>query len=249
MYAYMRLHRFYSSETITTEQGEVLAVHTHAHQWYNVFRLRKGDSVILFDGSLYEFIFEIQEIDSRKAQLMLVEKRAVDIRDKRQVVLNMAMVKKDTFEVIVQKATELGVQSIQPIIAERSEKKGLNIDRAKKIIIEAVEQSGRVAVPILGNPLSFKDVLDNLDEKSLAIAFDPTGQVAADFFVKDNLMLSEKSEAVVARTIHIFIGPEGGWSDAELGMFKERGVRIYSLGNAILRAETAAVAALAKILL
>ena len=198
----MRLHRFYSSETITTEQGEVLAVHTHAHQWYNVFRLRKGDSVILFDGSLYEFIFEIQEIDSRKAQLMLVEKRAVD-----------------------------------------------NIDRAKKIIIEAVEQSGRVAVPILGNPLSFKDVLDNLDEKSLAIAFDPTGQAAADFFVKDNLMLSEKSEAVVARTIHIFIGPEGGWSDAELGMFKERGVRIYSLGNAILRAETAAVAALAKILL
>ena len=128
---------------------------------------------------------------------------------------------------MLEKGTELGVSYFHPIISERSEKKNINFERAGKIIKEASEQSGRGSLPSIEELIDFKDSLDN---NFPSIAFHPAG----DKFNKDDF----EKEKVVG----IFIGPEGGWSDRELEMFKEKEIKILSLGAQILKAETAAIA-------
>ena len=121
-----------------------------------------------------------------------------------------------------------------PIISERSEKKSVNFERAGKIIKEASEQSGRGSLPRIEQLANLEDALNN---DFVSIAFHPT----SDKFNKDDF---GKEKA-----FGIFIGPEGGWSDRELKMFKEKEIKILSLGPQILRAETAAIAISSLLLL
>src|SRR3954462_11405795 len=144
----MRLHRFYTSEKIEPRSALTTARYTGSKQWRKVFRFVSGDKVILFDGSGYDFVCEIKDFEKDAAEVQVTEVREVSQID-RETWLFAAIVKKDTFEWIVEKATELGVSHIIPVIAERTEKKQLNIERLKKIMIEASEQSGRSTVPVL----------------------------------------------------------------------------------------------------
>ncbi len=135
---------------------------------------------------------------------------------------------------MLEKGTELGVSYFHPIISERSEKKNINFERARKIVREASEQSGRGSLPSISDLANFEDSLNN-DFSS--IAFHPTG----DKFNKNDF---EREKA-----IGIFIGPEGGWSNKELELFTEKGVKILSFGQQILKAETAAIVASSLLLL
>lgn len=237
----MRLHRFYSPEMIEPQAVGTVTRYAGADQWRKVFRFTTGDKVILFDGSGFDFLCEIEgygaDNSNSFAEVKVVEVLNNVVTPLRETSLFCAVLKKDTFEWVVEKATEMGVSRIVPVLAERSEKKNLNIERLRKIIIEASEQSGRATLPILGDIISFEEAVDIAKN---SVVMDPTGKVFTHDSVKE-------------KSVTLWIGPEGGWSPSELGTFKEKEkngeVAVFSMGSQILRAETAVVAGLACVLL
>jgi len=264
---FMRLHRFFARNLSVSKQapqfgghsgtnskeiveGSIITYAHDTHQWQRVFRYGQGDRVILFDGSGNDYVCEILafpgEINgvTTGAVLRVVEVRVNTIKPDRQVILVVALVKKDTFEWIVEKATELGVAEIIPVLAERSEKKSLNTERLEKVLIEAAEQSGRGDVPVLHGVMDVVEVLKNKEIISREIVFDPSGRkfIEEDFAMKSSNLEKNKDDRVT-----VFVGPEGGWSPEELELFKESSLPILSLGPQILRTETAVVAVLSKI--
>ena len=247
----MRLHRFY----INTESQSFGEIHKDfifsselLHQWKKVFRFLPGDKLILFDNSGFEYEAEIVSLNNKEADVKILNTVDKQKKATKEVWLFSALIKKDNFEWIIQKTTELGVSHIVPILSERSEKKGLNMERAEKIMIEASEQSGRAMLPTIVEPKTFDEVIQSVTQKKYNenmdfVAFDGSG----DMTIKDLRVLH--SEEGSAKPIGIFVGPEGGWSEKELEAFRSAGVPIYSLGSQILRAETAAVAVTALLLL
>lgn len=225
----MRLHRFFVDKPLE-HTHEIIKDERLIHQWRDVFRYNIGSEIILFDGKGSEFDSVIEKMNNREAEIRLVSERKGIVPDKK-IILYQSLIKKDKMEWVVEKATELGVSKITPIISERSEKKGFNIERAKKIAIEAAEQCGRADVPEIGEIVNLIEMLKSCEN---AIIFDPSG---SSF---DCLNL----EASYSKLTTIFIGPEGGWTEKELETFKQKGAQMFSLGPLTLRAETAAIAAL-----
>ena len=223
----MRLHRFFIEQGIT-ESGEITITDNDLiHQWGKVFRLKEGERVILFDGTGFDYVSEIVLLDKNRGVLKVIEKKLNENIPKKEIHLFQSIIKKDKFEWGLEKGTELGVSYFHPIISERSEKKNINFERVRKIIKEASEQSGRRSLPSISELASLEDTLNN---DFVSVAFHPTGEKF------------DKNDFEKDRILGIFIGPEGGWSGRELELFKEKEVKILSIGKQILRAETAAIA-------
>mgnify|MGYP001610145616 FL=1 len=181
----MRLHRFYTTEQINPQSEIVIYSAELVNQIRKVFRLKTGNSVVLFDGlgSDYECVIdrfgEGSKIKSDNTIFLHVAttKRSAFLPT-REIILCAGIVKRDTFEWIVEKATELGVTKIIPIIAERSEKKALNGVRLKKIAIEASEQSGRGNVPEIHPIISLKEAVEWVSAKKInAVVFHTEGDL------------------------------------------------------------------------
>jgi 16S rRNA (uracil1498-N3)-methyltransferase len=241
----MKLNRFFVEEKIPQaglpapansskeeverwQAGEFsVANETLLNQWRNVLRMEEGDKVILFDGGGSESLCEFVSLAKKSATLKVLETKQ-GVVPSREVTLYMALIKKDNFEFVLEKSTELGVSSIVPVQADRSEKKGLNYERAKKIVREAGEQSGRATVPTMSEIIPVEKLPSNV------VVFDPRGEISArEYFAKHT-----------TAPVSLFIGPEGGFTDAEMESFHARNVPIVSTGAQILRAETAAIVAL-----
>lgn len=237
----MRLHRFYIQQKIGDETRVTLSDRGLIHQLKDVFRFVAGARVLLFDNSGFEYLAIVVSIQFNEVKLEILEKH--DKTSKAQEVwLFAALIKKDNFEWIIEKATELGVSGIVPITAERSEKKSLNLERGAKILMEASEQSGRVTLPQLEEPQTLSEVIQSVthrDEgKMNFISIDPEGEPWPAELNRET-----------KKSVGVFVGPEGGWSDRELAMFKDANIPIYSIGSQVLRAETAAVEISALLLL
>ncbi len=232
----MRLHRFYITETVGTKNEVVLDSADQVNQIRKVFRLKKGDLLVIFDGSGSDYTCGIEDFRDDTIVLGVREVSKSRFVPEREVVLCVAIVKKDTFEWIVEKATELGVTKIIPIIAERTEKKALNEERLKKIVIEASEQSGRGTVPVIHPIITLKEAVEWVKEKKIeAIAFHTDAE------------LLHRSDLSEVEPLEVFIGPEGGWSQAEIDLFHEHNIPVKSIGTQVLRAETAVVATLSLV--
>jgi 16S rRNA (uracil1498-N3)-methyltransferase len=158
----MRLHRFFIAENLIKNRDVKVSDPDLIHQWRNVFRLKTGDQLILLDNSGFEFLCEITDIKKDYAELAMRESREVINVPKCRVTLYVALIKKGNFEWILEKATEIGVKKIVPVISERSEKKDLNMERARIIIKEASEQSGRGMLPEITEPVFLADTLQRL---------------------------------------------------------------------------------------
>lgn len=236
----MRLHRFFVEERIAPPSGggSRLAIKDEKllHQWKHVLRLVVGNEVILFDGFGQDHRCELATLDKKEAVCIVRETSASAAAPTQQFFLFASLIKKERFEWLLEKATELGVAQIRPVIADRSEVKKFNLDRAKDIVKEAAEQSGRGNLPALYEPMELENVFKEY-QYFKSIAFDPHGEV----FKKDGWGKEEKLGA--------FIGPEGGWSARELEFFRTQKIAVYSLGTPTLRAETAAVAVTSLLLL
>jgi len=228
------MHRFFIEQEIP-ESGEIIVADKDLiHQWQKVFRLKTGDRVIIFDGTGSDYVLEFVSLDRNNPVLRIIEKKLNQNIPKKEIHLFQSVIKKDKFEWVLEKGTELGVSYFHPIISKRSEKKSINFERAHKIIKEASEQSGRGDLPHMEELANLEDALNN---DFVSIAFHPTGnKFNKNDFEKEKIM-------------GIFIGPEGGWSEKELEIFKEKGVKIFSIGRQILRTETAAVAISSLLLL
>jgi len=206
-----------------------------------------GSEVILFDGSGMEFDVVIEKLSNREAAIRLVSERkgivpkSPSTGSGRDITLYISLIKKDKLEWVVEKATELGVSKIVPIISERSEKKGFNLERARKIAIEASEQCGRADVPEIGEVVSLDETLEKAEN---VVVFDSSGTPPASQSLGTLPLIKVREDG---NPTSIFIGPEGGWSEKEMERFKDSNMEILSLGKLTLRAETAAVVALAKL--
>jgi len=233
----MRLHRFYINQQIgkevRIEDKELL------HQWQKVFRLKASDRVILFNGgdSEYEGFFKI--LAKNEAVIQIDKEREVKNPVNIEFHIFQSIIKKDNFEFIVEKCTEIGVSAFHPIISERSEKKFLNIERLNKIAKESSEQSGKTKLPEIFAPESFGKAIKEFDGELFVLDFD--GEPLKSLGCHASL-------AMTKRKVAILIGPEGGWSENERIVFDEMGIKSFSLGEQILRAETAAIVSSALIL-
>lgn len=146
-----------------------------------------------------------------------------------------SLLKKDKNDWIIQKCTELGVSHFVPVLADRSEKTGFNMERATKIAIEAAEQCGRSDIPGIREPIHIETAINELiGSVSLCVC------EQSDENINNNLDNNNH--------IGVFIGPEGGWSDNEKSLFKSAELKHLNLHDFTLRAETAAVAAVTKLL-
>lgn len=232
----MRLHRFYVSQPL----GEDVVINDVSliKQWAKVFRYTIDDFVILFNGDGNDITFSIKSLDKKECVLMHIKQTSSYIPNKK-ITLFVSCIKKDNFELIVQKVTELGVTSIVPLISERSEKKNLNTERLHKIAIEASEQSGRGDVPSISSILPLASALKMISQSKKENSF--VLQVGGISF--NDTELQKKIRNV--KNVNLFIGPEGGWSPLEEAIFTEKCVIAVSLGQTVLRAETAAIVACA----
>lgn len=230
-----RLHRFYA-DPADIELTHSFWLHDERliNQWLRVLRYREGNEVVLFDGVDQERLYKIIQVDKNAVKLELITEFERKV-PKQHIYLFFSLLKKDKNDWVMQKCTELGVRNFVPILAERSEKTGFNIERARKIVIEAAEQCGRSDIPQLREPINLDTALaDYKDKASLLVA---------EGSLTTNYQLPTTKDAT-----GIFIGPEGGWTESELKTFEAAGVQQLNLGDLILRAETACVAAITKLL-
>lgn len=237
----MRLHRFYITEIIGTKSEIILDSVDVVHQIRKVFRLKKGDLIIMFDGSGSDYTCGIEDFRDETIVLGVRGVSKSRFMPEREVYLYAALVKKDTFEWIVEKATELGVTKIIPVIAERTEKKAINKERITKIAIEASEQSGRGSVPRIAPVIGLKEAVLELAEKN------EEETVRSIAFHTDAELFDTPDIGSVVPTA-CFIGPEGGWSPDEIDLFHKSNIPVRSIGTQVLRAETAVVATLSLVM-
>jgi 16S rRNA (uracil1498-N3)-methyltransferase len=224
----MKLHRFIvgslSSGQVKLDDLELY------NQWKNVLRLEVGALILLTDGQGQEAQATIVSYQGNKILVEVGEVKTVDSGDSNQVFLCCAVLKKENFELVCQKATEIGVSQIIPVLTTRTVKLGLNEERLNKIIKEAAEQSGRVVVPTLNSITTWSEFLSvsSFDHK---IIFDKQGDS------------SEIRAGYKNKKIAILVGPEGGFTNEEITEARQAGWEIKSLGQNILRGETAAIVA------
>lgn len=230
----MKVHRFFVEEEIGERKTLEIKTEHLLHQWRNVLRFVAGDKVVLFDGRGSDFLCEISAITKNVASLSVLEETAGVIPSKK-ITLFVSLIKRENFELVLEKATELGVSHIVPVIADRSEKKSLNHERALKIVIEASEQSGRANIPFLDEVVTIEEAVEKYKKEVSLVVFDPTGISSREILTKDS-------------SLGLFVGPEGGFTPAELEFFVEKEIPIIKLGEQILRAETANIVALSCVM-
>lgn len=212
-----------------------------AHHLRHVLRLKSGDAVEIFDGqgSGYTGEVEFQESGIFVRRLQMIDAPDSPVR----VVLAAALIKSSKYEWILQKATELGVREIIPLKTRRSDIEipaGRIADRMQRwdrIVMESSKQCRRSASPKIHPPRSLQDLLsmDSLGSSARFLLYEK----ASELWRPDPRTLSEG--------VVLCIGPEGGWEDAEVEQASAAGYEIFSLGPWILRAETAAIAAVSII--
>ncbi len=228
----MRLHRFLIEEEIPKSGIILVEDRSIVHQWRKVFRLKEGDLVILFNDSGYDHTARIVGFKGKEAEVEIIDRKKEILKPGRNVHLCVSLIKKDKFEWIVEKGTELGITSFTPLISDRSLKNNLNMEKLNKIAKEATEQSGWSGVPLIHNISCIEELLDRRDKKYIIL------DLYADTDLLQVLDKTNKEEQLV-----VLIGPEEGWSDEELSLFKKHSVTFATLGKETLKTETAAVAA------
>ena len=248
---HMRLHRFYLGQKIAGVGEVILTDAELIHQLVNVFRFKSGDKVILFDGSGFEFEAEIVSLNKKEIILKILKSsQGVSLASKIvSVSLYLSLIKKSNFELAAEKCTEVGVAEIHPLISERSEKKDLNMERLNKIVKEASEQSGRVTLPKVFEVTDLEVAVSQaIAEEKRCVTFHTVTDTETN--VEHNRPGSQTHHPALTKAgidgchqVAAFVGPEGGWSDSEMELFRKNNFEIISLGQNVLRAETAAIVA------
>ena len=232
--------------------GESSAVPLSAEQVHylkNVLRRAEGDEIRLFNGADGEFSAEIAEL-KKKAGLAAVKKKVREQEPEPQLRLLFAPVKRGALENIVQKAVEVGVRRLTPVITERTVAPKLNILRLQSIVTEAAEQCGRMTIPSVDAPIKLKAAIAEAASDHHIVFCDEAGDDAdAEWGGREGratpmlemLQLSDRNAAQWS----VLTGPEGGFTAQERIYLREQDfVTPVTLGPRILRADTAAIAAL-----
>jgi 16S rRNA (uracil1498-N3)-methyltransferase len=207
-----------------------------------VLRLKPGDKVYVFDGKGKEFLCAVHTAAREFADLEILEEvEPARPESPLKLLLAVALLKGEKFDLAVQKATELGVRQIIPLVTRhsdirlRDEGDGLKrVMRWQRIAIEAAKQSGRAFVPQITPPLTLAYLLDDpLAPESLQLLFSERGG--------ESLAMATAAVSDI-QSVTAMVGSEGGWSDEEIEQARAAGAKVVTLGGRVLRAETAAIA-------
>ena len=226
--------RLYHPNSIVENSTNLLSKE-HTHYVVNVMRLKRGSIINLFNNE-GEWESEIVFLEKERVEVKFL-KKVKEPQKKNKIELAICLVKKNPMEIILQKATELGISKITPIISERTEVKELNYDRAKKIVIEATEQSNQMLPPEILKVVKLKDFLKNLDQT--------TKLLFGDVNSKDKLSI-EKFKNL--KSLTILIGPEGDFSPSEREFILSLSQVVpFTISKNILRSDTAVISAISLV--
>ena len=226
--------RLYHLDSIQENTTSLLSKE-HTHYVVNVMRLKKGSYLNFFNKN-GEWKSKIIFLDKDRVEVKFLEKINLPI-NLSNVELAICLVKKNPMENILQKATELGVRKIIPLVSERTEVKELNQERAKKIVVEATEQSNQLSPPEISEVVKLKDFLESLDNS--------TKLLFADLNSKDKLKISDFKDN---KNLTILIGPEGDFSPSEREFILSFAMVIpFTMSKNILRSDTAAISAISQV--
>lgn len=218
-------------------------------------RVGKGDAVILCDDLTGEWAARVVSVGKRDVEL--VPETLLRPRDQvPDFTLCAALLKKDRFDLVLEKACELGVRKVQPVITRRCVADKLNLDRVRAVLIEAAEQCARTALPAIGEPVKLDALLKGWDSgRTLFFADENGGDPAATAFLCDpprrrgpqaNSREPAQGPRLRGESAALLTGPEGGFDDGERSAIRALAqTRAISLGPRILRGETAAIAGIA----
>ncbi len=226
--------RLYHRDTITSNTTCLLSKE-HTHYVTNVMRLKRGSNINFFNKE-GEWLSEIVFFEKDRVEVKFLSK-VKDSFKPTYFELAICLVKKNSMDSILQKATELGVSKIIPIVSERTEVKELNFERANKIVIEATEQSNQFKPPEISKVIKLKDFIKSLNSS--------TKLLFADINSKENLRY-EKIKGDELKII--LIGPEGDFSPSERELLLSfSNIIPFTISKNILRSDTAAISAISLV--
>ena len=206
-----------------------------AHYLTNVMRLREGDNVFLFNSKDGEFKGEIISSDKKNTKVKLISK-IENINKPGNISLIFSLIKSSKLDYLIQKCTEAGVKSFSPVISEKSVAKNLNVQRTERIIKESCEQSNQLYLPAIHAVEKLEKKLKSLDKNSIVFFADIN---SSNKKIEQVLKNNKNSE------FYLLVGPEGDFSLKERDLLNNMSNCIpISLGQNILRSETAAVVGL-----
>ncbi len=268
------MHRFFVAPELVQQLDALVTLPKElAHQLRDVLHLQVGEQVVLLDNSGDEILASIASISKSVVDVQLLERRSGKSVSPVRIILCQGLLKSARFEWILEKGTELGVSTFSPILCRRSlaglEDAGISkIQRWQRIITEAAEQSGRARLPALLPIRHLKDALNDIPPGALALM---PWEEERTLVLRDALRTSVHSKGGggvdegrgplrspsppkplpqpdTTITVILFIGPEGGLTTDEIKLAQRYGAQVVSLGSRILRAETAALAAVASVM-
>ena len=228
----MSIIRLYHPENILENSTSLLSKE-HTHYLVNVMRAKRGGNVNFFNKN-GEWLSEIVFLEKDRVEVKFLSK-IKENTNTLNIELAICLVKKNAMEIILQKATELGIKKIIPIISERTEVKEINFERANKIVIEATEQSNQLEPPQISEILNLKDFL-NINRNKIFFA-----DINSDYSL-------EKKDFKEGETATVLVGPEGDFSPAERELILNDSTTVaFSLSKNILRTDTAVISAISLV--
>lgn len=237
----MRLTRVFVDLPLAPGARVALPEDAAAHL-VRVLRLREGEACVLFNGDGHDYDATLASATKRGVDAEVTGVRAIDNESPLRLVLLQGIARGEKMDLILQKATELGVAAIAPVFADRTEVR-LDGDRLDKrmahwrsVVVSACEQSGRARIPELLPARNLVEAAATLPADALKLTLDPQGEHR-----------SASLAVPASATVVIGIGPEGGWSEKDRAALRDRGFSGLQLGPRVLRTETAGLAAIAAL--
>ncbi len=229
--------RFYVESPVSGDRAELVG--SEAHHATHVMRLGIGDELTLLDGTGVEFHARIEQADRRRLELSILDRRPVDRELPFSISLAVALPKGDRQRWLVEKATELGVTRLIPLVTMHSVAKPSisSLKRIRRTVVEASKQCGRNVLMRIEEPVAWSNFVANVGVDELRLVAHPSPKGVS--------LAKARQSRAATQDLVIAIGPEGGFADAEIQEASEAGWKTVSLGPRLLRIETAALAMVA----
>lgn len=239
------MHRFFVPPS-AVDGDKVVINGATAHQIRNVLRMRPGEHIVVLDNSGREYRVELVEVERRRVTGRVVAQRQARGEPRTRITLYQSMIRRQRFEFVLQKGTEVGVAEFVPVVSERCvindlEAVNKKMTRWQRIILEAAEQSRRGLLPTLQPAMLFSQACERA-QRTGGLSLLPWEEA------RENLRTVLQGLAETPSSVNLFIGPEGGFSSQEVELARGYGLIPVSLGPRILRAETAGIVTAAIIL-